>query len=192
MVVFCRASVLMYSCSLVACYHPAAASTFDVSTYYGSRLQSLNLPEQELLSILQLLLPPVTPPLAASCKQHSSRLRALAASAVGAAEEACMAHIRAKGELSPTDAALHVKVAKAAYAAAAVDGLTPQAPPPSHLHCTVLALPGPPLLDRYLVWFEASISEQQSCLQGVQPWSFVQYLSHYHQLPLQGRTASSL
>ncbi|KAL3134098.1 hypothetical protein ABBQ32_008522 [Trebouxia sp. C0010 RCD-2024] len=88
--------------------------------------KSLNLPEQELLSILQLLLPPVTPPLAASCKQHSSRLRALAASAVGAAEEACMAHIRAKGELSPTDAALHVKVAKAAYAAAAVDGLTPQ------------------------------------------------------------------
>lgn len=76
--------------------------------------------------MLQLLLSPATPSLAASCKQHSSRLRGLAASAVESAEDACMAHMKANGELSPTAADLQEKVSKAAYAAAAVDGLTAQ------------------------------------------------------------------
>lgn len=37
-----------------------------------------------------------------------------------------MAHIRTVGELSPTDDALQDKVTRAAYAAAAVDGLLAQ------------------------------------------------------------------
>ena len=76
----------------------------------------------------------------AKCKQHSSRLRASATSAVAAAEEACMAHIRSKGELSPTDDVLQEKVSKAAYAAAAVDGLTAQVHPSRHCLSPVLFL----------------------------------------------------
>ena len=62
----------------------------------------------------------------AKFKQHQTRLRTLAMTAVTSAEEACMAHIRTVGELSPTDDALQDKVTRAAYAAAAVDGLLAQ------------------------------------------------------------------
>ena len=89
-------------------------------------MQSLNLPEEELLSILQLLLSPATPAMSAKCKHHRSRLWASATAAVASAEEACLAHIRSQGELTPVNDALQGKVSKAAYAAAAVDGLTAQ------------------------------------------------------------------
>ena len=59
-------------------------------------------------------------------KHHRTRLRALAMTAVTSAEEACIAHITTEGELSPTDDALQDKVTRAAYAAAAVDGLLAQ------------------------------------------------------------------
>lgn len=89
-------------------------------------MQSRNLPEEELLSVLQLLLSPATPSMSAKCKHHCNRLRASAIAAVASAEEACLAHIRSKGELTPVNDALQEKISKAAYAAAAVDGLTVQ------------------------------------------------------------------
>lgn len=78
------------------------------------------------MSILQLLLSPTTPSISAKCKHHRSRLQASATAAVASAEEACLAHITSQGELTPVDDALQEKVSKAAYAAAAVEGLTAQ------------------------------------------------------------------
>lgn len=59
-------------------------------------------------------------------QQHASKLRKLAAAAVEAAEKACLDHISSDGAAVVTDTALQNKVARAAYAAAAVDGLTAQ------------------------------------------------------------------
>lgn len=78
------------------------------------------------MSILQLLLSPASPSLSAKCKHHSSRLRSSATAAVASAEQACLDHITTQGELSPVDGALQEQVSKAAYAAAAVDGLSAQ------------------------------------------------------------------
>ena len=89
-------------------------------------LQSQNLPEDELLSILKLLLSPALPSMLTKFQAHRSRLRQLAVKDVTSAEEACLAHIRSQGELSPTDGALQDKVSRAAHAAAAVDGLLAQ------------------------------------------------------------------
>ncbi len=62
----------------------------------------------------------------AKCQKHRNRLRTLAVTAVEAAEKACEAHIQTEGELSTIDAGLQEKVSRAAYAAAAEDGLTAQ------------------------------------------------------------------
>ena len=76
--------------------------------------------------MLQLLLSPANAPMQAHFQQHRAKLRKLAAAAVVAAEEACMANVRSHGDLCPTDDALLDKVSRAAYAASAVEGLTPQ------------------------------------------------------------------
>lgn len=60
----------------------------------------------------------------AKCKQHHDWLRTLALTSVEAAESACLAHIRTEGQLSCVDDALQDKIAKASYAAAAVDRMT--------------------------------------------------------------------
>ena len=67
------------------------------------------------------------------CKQHQHWLRKLAVTAVESAEGACLAHIRTEGELTSIDAALQEKVVKAAYAAAAVDGMTAQVHSPHQI-----------------------------------------------------------
>lgn len=68
-----------------------------------------------------------------------------------------MAHIKAKGELSPTDAALHEKVAKAAYAAAAVDGLTAQVQPLLTADCCAVLMLVP--VHIALHWAEGAICD---------------------------------
>ncbi|DBA81279.1 TPA: hypothetical protein ACH3X2_006899 [Trebouxia sp. C0005] len=92
----------------------------------GMLHKAKNLPREELIAILQLLLSPATPAMEGHCKQHQHWLRKLAVTAVESAEGACLAHIRTEGELTSIDAALQEKVVKAAYAAAAVDGMTAQ------------------------------------------------------------------
>ncbi len=89
-------------------------------------LQAKDLPREELIPVLQLLLSPATSALEGNCKQHHQWLRKLAVTAVESAESACLAHIRTEGELTSVDEALQERVAKAAYAAAAVDQMTAQ------------------------------------------------------------------
>ena len=89
-------------------------------------LQAKDMPKGELVAILQLLLSPATAAMDSQFRQHSTRLRNSAVVAVESAEKACLAHIRSEGELSTIDTALQDRVVKAAYEAAAVDGLTAQ------------------------------------------------------------------
>ena len=53
----------------------------------------------------------------------------MAVASVEAAESACLAHIKAEGELSVVDQTLQDKVARAALEAAAVDGFSAQVTP---------------------------------------------------------------
>lgn len=84
------------------------------------------MPPQELTALLHLFLSPVSDPLLSTYQQHASKLRKLAAAAVETAEKACLSHVSSEGELAVVDTAVQDKVARAAYAAAAVDGLTAQ------------------------------------------------------------------
>lgn len=72
----------------------------------------------------------------AKCKQHHDWLRTLALTSVEAAESACLAHIRTEGQLTCIHNALQDKIAKASYAAAAVDRMTSavQLSSPSNVH----------------------------------------------------------
>ena len=87
------------------------------------------MPPQELTALLHLFLSPATDPLQDTYQQHASKLRKLAAAAVETAEKACLSHVSNEGELVMGDTALQDKVARAAYAAAAVDRLTAQVKP---------------------------------------------------------------
>ena len=87
------------------------------------------MPPQELTALLHLFLSPATDPLLSTYQQHASKLRKLAAAAVETAEKACLSHVSSEEELAVVDAALQDKVARAVYAAAAVDGLTAQVKP---------------------------------------------------------------
>ena len=96
-------------------------------------MQAKEVPVHELIAVLHLFLSPATAASQNAYQQYSQKLGQLASAAVEAAEKACISHAASKGQLAVVDPVLQDKVVRAAYAAAAVDGLTAQVcilPPP--------------------------------------------------------------
>lgn len=89
-------------------------------------LQAKEIPLQELVALLQLFLSSPSEFMQHHYQQHTAKLNKLAAAAVEAAEKASLAHSNKQQSEAVPNTALQDKVAKAAYAAAAVAGLTAQ------------------------------------------------------------------
>lgn len=89
-------------------------------------VQAKEVPVEELIAVLRLFLSPATAASQNAYQQYSQKLGKLASAAVEAAEKACISHASSSGQLAVLDPVRQDKVVRAAYAAAAVDGLTAQ------------------------------------------------------------------